>query len=57
MNTQEKIIKNRLGLLNLATTLGNVSQAYKVMGVSRDTFEAIDYTRTKAKSSQTHGIC
>ena len=38
MNTQEKIIKNRLGLLNLATTLGNVSQACKVMGVSRDTF-------------------
>ncbi len=57
MNTQEKIIKNRLALLNLATTLGNVSQACKVMSVSRDTFEAIDYTRTKAKSSQTHGIC
>ena len=38
MNTQEKIIKNRLGLLNLATTLGNVFQACKVMGVSRDTF-------------------
>ena len=38
MNTQEKIIKNRLGLLNLATTLSNVSQACKVMGVSRDTF-------------------
>jgi hypothetical protein len=31
MNTQEKIIKNRLGLLNLATTLDNVSQACKVM--------------------------
>jgi hypothetical protein len=57
MNTQEKIIKNRLGLLNLAATLGNVSQACKVTGVSRDTFEAIDHTRTKAKYSQTNGVC
>jgi|688.fasta_scaffold25757_6 hypothetical protein len=57
MNTQEKIITNRLGLLNLATTLGNVSQACKVMGVSRDTFKPIDHTRTKAKSPQTNGIC
>jgi hypothetical protein len=57
MNTQEKIIKNRLGLLNLATTLGNVSQACKVMGVSRATFKPIDHTRTKAKFPQTHGIC
>ncbi|MBU6228998.1 MAG: helix-turn-helix domain-containing protein [Cyanobacteria bacterium REEB459] len=38
MNTQEKIVKNKLGLLNLAKTLGNVSQACQVMGVSRDTF-------------------
>ncbi|MBU6230119.1 MAG: helix-turn-helix domain-containing protein [Cyanobacteria bacterium REEB459] len=38
MTTQEKIVKNKLGLLNLAKTLGNVSQACKVMGVSRDTF-------------------
>jgi hypothetical protein len=38
MNTQEKMIKNGLGFLNLATTLGNVSQIYKVIGVSRDTF-------------------
>lgn len=35
---QEKIIKPRLGLLKLAETLGNVSQACKVMGYSRDTF-------------------
>lgn len=38
MNTQENIAKNRLGLLNLAKTSDNVSQACKVMGVSRDTF-------------------
>lgn len=35
---QQKIIKNKIGLLNLAQELGNVSQACKVMGYSRDTF-------------------
>lgn len=35
---QNKIIKPRLGLLKLAQELGNVSQACKVMGYSRDTF-------------------
>jgi transposase InsO family protein len=38
MNTQQKIIKNKLGLLNLAETLGNVSKACSVMGYSRDSF-------------------
>jgi transposase InsO family protein len=32
------IIRNKLGLLNLAQELGNVSKACKVMGLSRDTF-------------------
>lgn len=35
---QEKILKPKLGLLELAKQLGNVSQACKVMGYSRDTF-------------------
>lgn len=35
---QEKIIKPRIGLLELAKELGNVSQACKIMGYSRDTF-------------------
>lgn len=35
---QHKIIKNKLGLLQLAQTLGNVSQACRVMGYSRDSF-------------------
>ncbi|WP_010421603.1 IS481 family transposase [Rickettsia helvetica] len=35
---QQKIIKPRIGLLQLAEQLGNVSQACKVMGYSRDTF-------------------
>lgn len=38
MTVNEKIIKNKLGLLNLAEELGNVSRACKVMGFSRDTF-------------------
>lgn len=38
MNTEQKIIKNKVGLVNLATTLGNVSRACKVMGYSRDSF-------------------
>lgn len=35
---QTKILKPKLGLLELAKQLGNVSQACKVMGYSRDTF-------------------
>ena len=38
MRTQEKIIRNKVGLLELARTLGNVSEACKVMGFSRDSF-------------------
>jgi transposase InsO family protein len=35
---ERKVIKNKLGLLKLAQTLGSVSQACKVMGFSRDSF-------------------
>ena len=38
MTIDEKIIKNKLGLLRLAQELGNVSQACKIMGYSRDSF-------------------
>jgi transposase InsO family protein len=38
MTTQQKVIKNKLGLLKLAESLGSVSQACKVMGYSRDSF-------------------
>ncbi len=38
LNTTEKIIKHKTGLLNLAEELGNVSKACQVMGMSRDTF-------------------
>ncbi|MDX2180499.1 MAG: IS481 family transposase [Bryobacteraceae bacterium] len=38
MTTEQKVIKNKLGLLKLSETLGSVSQACKVMGYSRDSF-------------------
>ena len=38
MTTEQKLIKNKIGLLSLAEELGNVSRACKVMGFSRDTF-------------------
>ncbi len=38
LNTTDKIIRHKTGLLNLAEELGNVSKACQVMGMSRDTF-------------------
>lgn len=38
LHNNEKVIKHKVGLLNLAEELGNVSKACKVMGLSRDTF-------------------
>jgi len=38
MTTEEKLIKNKLGLLHLASYLKNVSEACRAMGYSRDTF-------------------
>ena len=41
MTTETKLIKTKVGLINLAEQLGNVSQACKVMGYSRDSFYRI----------------
>ena len=38
MTLEQKVIKNKLGLLELARQLGSVSQACKIMGYSRDSF-------------------
>ncbi len=38
MTVQQKLIKNKMGLLELASYLGNVSEACRAMGYSRDTF-------------------
>lgn len=41
MKVETKLIKTKLGLLHLAEHLGNVSEACKVMGYSRDSFYRI----------------
>ncbi|RMH33526.1 MAG: IS481 family transposase, partial [Nitrospirae bacterium] len=38
MTKEQKIIKTKLGLLELAKQLGNVSKACRIMGYSRDSF-------------------
>ena len=38
MNNDQKVIKNKVGLLKLSEALGSVSKACKVMGYSRDSF-------------------
>src|SRR5512135_3125851 len=38
MTQAQKVIKAKVGLLELAKQLGNVSQACKILGYSRDSF-------------------
>src|SRR4030067_366209 len=38
MSPQQKIIKTKVGVLELAKQLGNVSRACRIMGFSRDSF-------------------
>ena len=38
LHSSQKIIRHKVGLLNLAEELGNVSKACQMMGLSRDTF-------------------
>ena len=52
MRTEAKLIKTKLGLINLAEQLGNVSQACRMMGYSRDSFYRIKKRCTiRAESS------
>ena len=44
MTTEQKIIRAKVGLLELAKQLGNVSQACKMMGYSRDSFYSLQGT-------------
>jgi hypothetical protein len=39
-SVNQNVIKHKVGLLNLAAELSNVSRACKVMGFSRDTFRS-----------------
>ena len=38
MNLETKVIKSKIGLIKLSEQLGNVSQACKIFGYSRDSF-------------------
>ncbi len=38
MTTDQKVIRNKMGLLNLAQQIGNVKQACHIMGYSRDSY-------------------
>lgn len=38
MTTEQKVIRAKVGLLELAKQLGNVSQACRMMGYSRESF-------------------
>ena len=57
LNTTDKFVKHKTGLLNLAEELGNVSKACQVMGISRDTFyrykSAVDDGGVKALIQRT----
>jgi transposase InsO family protein len=67
LNTTDKIIKHKTGLLNLAEELGNVSKACQMMGYSRDTFyrykSAVDeggvealFERTRRKPNRANRV-
>lgn len=60
LHSNEKIIKHKVGLLNLAEELGNVSKACKMMGVSRDTFyrykDAVDHQGVEALFDQNRRV-
>lgn len=43
MTTQQKITKAKLNLLELGSYLGNVSEACRTLGYSRDTFFRIKH--------------
>lgn len=46
VNVTTKLVQNKLGLLNLAAELNNISKACKIMGVSRDTFYRYQEAKT-----------
>jgi len=45
MTTELKVIKNKLGLLNLIQQLGNINQPFRIIGYSIDSFFVINQRR------------
>jgi len=58
MTTEQKIIKTKVGVLELAKELGNVSQACKVMGVQPRQFLSPQgvVRHGRRRSSATHHV-
>ena len=55
MNAQQKIIKNKLGLLNLTETLGSVSKACSVMAIPETVF-TVSKSCMKPEAKLPYGI-
>lgn len=50
LHGNERIVKHKIGLLNLAEELSNVSRACKIKGFSKDTFLQVRHRSRETES-------